>query len=145
MAWEHKDFFQICRKEKISRSEIYETFFQAPFVKRYCDQEGIDEATLEASRRRCPFLLNILDACGIISQDRDSISVLRFVLMPALLKPYGREEREKTMQRFRKIVSAWPNKENLLENEDLSIVKELFGRSFLTDDFYLKDYIIFEG
>jgi hypothetical protein len=44
--------YHVEQKTNIPRSEIHEQFFQAPFVKQYCDHEGIEETTLEASRRR---------------------------------------------------------------------------------------------
>ena len=37
--------YHICRSRTVNRNEIYDQFFQAPFVKQYCDREGISEAT----------------------------------------------------------------------------------------------------
>jgi superfamily II DNA or RNA helicase/DNA modification methylase len=87
--------YHVCRAIEIPRGQIYAEFFQAPFVKQFCDQEGIEEATFEASKRRCPFLLNILDACGLVRAERSSITVLKLALLPALVRPYVREEKEK--------------------------------------------------
>jgi hypothetical protein len=113
--------YQVCRRATVERNFIYEHFFQAPFVKRFMDQEGIDEATLGASRRRCPFLLNLLASIGIIEAERQGISVKSLVLLPALVRPYTREDEEASMKRFRALRTAWPNRPETLSPDDLSI------------------------
>ena len=136
--------YHTCRSTQVQRTEIYEQFFQAPFVKQFCDQEGIDEATLEASRRRCPFLLNILDACGIVTAKRQTIAVQKLVLAPALVRPYQREEHEKSVARLRAAARAFPSSPDMLAPEDLSILRELFGQAFLTDEYHLDDLEVLE-
>ena len=130
-------FYHIAQKITIPRSEIYEQFFQAPFVKQYCDQEGIEETTLEAAKHRCPFLLNILDACDIIDAERSAVVVKKLALMPFVVKPYQQEEEEKAVARLNALRAAWPDKPDLLSPEDLSILRELFGAKFLTPDYHL--------
>ncbi len=76
--------YHVCRTSNVPRQQIYEQFFQSPFVRQFCDQEGIEEVTLEASRRRCPFLLNILDTCSIITINRANVLVKKLVLTPIL-------------------------------------------------------------
>lgn len=137
--------YHIEQKTTIPRGEIYEQFFQAPFVKQYCDQEGIEETTLEASRRRCPFLLNILDACDIIESATSQVTVKKLVLSPFLVKPYQREEEEKSAARLKALQAAWPNKPQALDAEDLSILRELFGPKFLTDKYHLSTLAIIEA
>lgn len=136
--------YLIARKTNVPRSEIYEQFFQAPFVKQYCDQEGIEEMTLEAARRRCPFLLNILDACDIIDSEKSNIVVKKLALTPSVVKPYQREEEEKSVARLKAIQVAWPDRAEILNAEDLSIVRELFGADFLTSSYYLSELEIVE-
>ena len=137
-----KFLYHICRCKKVPRSEIYNQFFQAPFVKQYCDQEGIDEATPEAARRRCPFLLNILDACGIIQADQSEVVIQKLALSPSLVQPYDGEEIEISESRLKDVTAAWPTSVSQLGDEDISIVRELFGPEFLTDSYYLQDLII---
>lgn len=129
----------ICLPE-VERNTIYELFFQAPFVKQFCDQEGIEIATLDASRRRCPFLLNILAACDVIDTERSKIAVKKLLLLPSLVKPYRREETETTGARLRAVAGALPASSERLDDEDLSIVRELFGSTFLTKDYYLTKF-----
>ena len=136
--------YHVCRAVQIPREQIYTEFFQAPFVKQFCDQEGIEEATLEASRRRCPFLLNILDVCGLIRTEHSSITVLKLALLPAIVRPYVREEKEKSLSRMRAIERAWPHHTDNLDPEDISIARELFGPMFLTNTYHLREIITVE-
>ena len=136
--------YHIEQKTNIPRSEIYEQFFQAPFVKQYCDQEGIEETTLEAARRRCPFLLNILEACDIVESERSGIGVKTLALSPFLVKPYQREETEKSVARLKALQTAWHDQPQSLDAEDLSILRELFGPRFLTGDYHLSTLAIIE-
>jgi superfamily II DNA or RNA helicase len=137
-------FYHVVREPEIARSHVYEQFFQAPFVKQYCDQEGIDEATHEGAKHRCPYLLNILVACDVIEATRDRILIKKLVLNPSLVRPYQREEKETSKVRLNAVKSALPASEDKLDNEDLSIVRELFGSAFITNNYYLTKYEIFE-
>lgn len=124
--------YHVARCQTVARSVIYEGFFQAPFVKHFMDQEGIEEATPEASRRRCPFLLNLLAALGVVETERQNIRVRDLVLTADLVRPYAREAQEISARRLRATRDAWPDKAEALSSEDLSIVRELFGADFLT-------------
>ena len=136
--------YHIEQKTTIPRSQIYEHFFQAPFVTQYCDQEGIETTTLEASRRRCPFLLNILDACDIIDSENSQITVRTLALSPSLVKAYQSEDAEKAVARLKALQAAWPDNPDRLDSEDLSILRELFGAKFLTRDYYLPTLTLLE-
>ena len=136
--------YHIEQKTIIPRNQVYEHFFQAPFVKQYCDQEGIAETTLEASRRRCPFLLNILNACDIIDFEKTNITVRSLVLSDFLVKPYHGEEAGKAASRLKALQAGWPNNSDTLDSEDLSILRELFGPKFLTPDYHLSRLVIIE-
>ena len=129
--------FSISRRRIVDRSVIYEQFFQAPFVRRFCEQEGIQEATIEASRRRCPFLLNILDACGIIEARRSEIEIKRLLLTPALVKAVTSESDLVAVRRLEQVQAAWPSQPDMVDPSDLTILRELFGPEFLTPAFYL--------
>jgi superfamily II DNA or RNA helicase len=131
--------YHVCRSSVVTRNRIYEEFFRVPFVRQFCDQEGIEEATLEASRHRCPFLLNALNACGIIEENKKEIRVLKLVLLPSLVRPHNSEDRSTSLRRLRSVLNSWPDSESKLPSEDLSILRELFGHSFLTNEYYLKD------
>lgn len=131
--------YHVIRSREVARSTIYDQFFQAPFVKQYCDQEGIDEATPEASRRRCPFLLNVLAACDVIDTERSRITVKKLMLLPSLVKPNQREDAEATRARMQSLIAAWPDSTGEINDEDMSIIRELFGATMLTSDYYLRE------
>jgi len=136
--------FQVARTEEVERRFIYENFFKAPFVKRFLDQEGIEEATEGASKRRCPFLINILDALGIVKGERSTVKLQRLALIPSMVSPFAREGQEASERRLRKIKAAWPHGAEQLDPEDISIVRELFGADFLTPEYRFQDAIFFE-
>lgn len=129
--------YHIARRREVQKSTIYEGFFTAPFVKRFCEQEGIEEATIEAARRRCPFLLNILAACGVLTKDQSAVRLNKLLLLPSLIRPFISEDRSLTIKRLAAVRDAWPANAAALEAEDLSILRELFGATFLTGDYWL--------
>jgi hypothetical protein len=136
--------YHVCREPSVERDFIYANFFQAPFVKQFMDQEGIEEATIEASKRRCPFLLNLLNAVAILELERKSVKVNSLLLVPPLVRPYAREEEEASVQRLKRLEAAWPDREELLPPDDLSVLRELFGPDFLTERYPLKTAIFME-
>ena len=131
--------FYVIREKAVTKNKIYEEFFASPFVKRFCEQEGIEEADLEASRRRCPFLLNVLVACGILTKDQSAVHLQKLMLLPSLVKPNAREDMALTRARYEAVKIAWPENSAALTPEDLSIVRELFGASFLNPGYFLTD------
>jgi hypothetical protein len=126
------------------RAFIYEHFFQAPFVKQFMDQEGIEEATPEAARRRCPFLLNLLASVDALETERQSVTIKTAIVLPQLIRPYAREDAAVTLTRLRALKAAWPNQEQLLAADDLSILRELFGQDFLSDAYPIKQALFIE-
>jgi superfamily II DNA or RNA helicase len=131
--------YQVARRVHVKRSEIYQDFFNTPFVKQFCDQEGIEEATKEAARHRCPFLLNILESCGIIEQDRKVISVKKFIITAGVVRSHRRESKEEAEVRAAKLYKAWPENESVMDPSDIVMLRELFGREFLTRSYYLRE------
>ena len=47
--------YRVERKKIISKADIYKGFFNSQEVARYCDQNGIEVATEEGAKHRCPF------------------------------------------------------------------------------------------
>ncbi len=134
--------YQVCRTKEIQRKMIYEQFFQAPFVKQFCDQEGIVETTLKASMRRCPFLLNVLDACDIIKLSQSRIVVNKLVLAAWSVRPHAKEDEDISHTRLGAVERAYRDSSSGLTSTDLSVVREIYGPEFLTENYYLKDFII---
>lgn len=140
-----KLIYQIFQKSAIKRQAIYSQFFQAPFVKKFCEQEGIESATEEGAKRRCPFLLNILEACGVLESTSQQITVKKLLLTPDLVKRVETEDDITAKERLEAISKAWPDQESLMDSLELSIVRELFGPQFLTSNYFLNELEIFEG
>ena len=129
--------YHVARGETVARGFIYENFFQAPFVRRFMEQEGIEEATPEASKRRCPFLLNLLDALGVIESRRADIMVRQLVVTPDLVRPHADEDKALSRNRAQAMVAAWPDRPETLSAEDLSVLRELFGAELFTASYPL--------
>lgn len=126
--------YQIERKETITKAEIYGGFFSAPFVKDFCDRNGIEAATEEGAKHRCPFLLNILEAIGVIEQTRSEITMNYFVVSEHTIKLNEHEEPAKTLDTIKKI------KQNKLSSSATTLLREKFGKEFLTKNYYLKHF-----
>ena len=136
--------YQNCQDGQTSRTFIYENFFQSPPVLQFTEREGIEPATLEASRRRCPFLLNLLAAAGVILQDTNDVTLQQFVLFPAIVRAPTDLSDDQSTARLQLIRQAWPNNPSAMPGEELSICRELFGAAFLTDQFHFDDATFLE-
>jgi superfamily II DNA or RNA helicase len=136
--------YQVGQKSVLDKSYIYKHFFQAPFVKQFLDQEGIEEATEEGARHRCPYLLNLLEAIGVVEQDRSSVRVKSLLLVPALIRTHGREEQEASTKRLAALKAAWPDNAKAMAADDLSVLRELFGANFLTAEYPFKTAVFIE-
>lgn len=131
--------YRIERKKQIKKSAIYGGFFKAPFVKQHCDQIGIEVATEEGAKHRCPFLLNILESIGIISQTRSEITVNHFLLCPETMQ-LDKESEGEISARIDRIANAVSGKKVEISNDELSLLRENFGKQFLTPDFYVDEF-----
>ena len=128
--------YQNCRTGPTTRQFIYENFFQSPPVLQFTEREGIRPATIEASRRRCPFLLNLLAATGVICEDNNNIiTIQQFVLFPQIVRVPMDNSDGQAEERLRLIKGAWPDNPDTIPNDELSSCRELFGPQFLTDQF----------
>jgi HKD family nuclease len=59
--------------DRILKNDVYQGFFAFEPVVEFCNEVGIDPATEESARHRCPFLLNILESLGQIDQDTNDV------------------------------------------------------------------------
>lgn len=130
--------YRIERKTTISKASIYQGFFNAPFIASYCDQNGIEAATDTGAEHRCPFLLNILESLGIIKQGRSDIEVLQFVFSKQTMQLKPKESDKEIFERI-DIIQKTPTN---LPAEEISLLKETFGKDFLTKNYYLNNFKI---
>ena len=63
------------RNGVVSKAHVYKEFFKYPEVLDFCDLVGIDPASEEGAKHRCPFILNILESTGYIEQGRSSVEL----------------------------------------------------------------------
>lgn len=131
--------FQVARQSTITKNSIYEQFFDSPMVRQFCDRQGIEPASLEASRRRCPFLLNILAALDVLDASASSVSVKKVLLTSELVRTNRAETQEELRDRLIDIAAAWPDREDRIASEALSMSRELFGKDFLTRSYFLQE------
>lgn len=126
------------RTRTVQKARIYETFFDFDPVKRFCDAMGIEPGTLEAARHRCPLLLNILDSCGVVSQDTSSIHVEKLAISAPLLIAEGEDE-SAGARRYEAIVKGWASGKFTISEDDANGLRDLFGERFLTPRYYLRE------
>lgn len=131
---------KILRKKRVMKSYIYDNFFKAPFVERFCDQNGIDISSDEGAKRRCPLLLNILESMGIINQTNREIIVNKFVISTETLSLVYKEDFKDIDERIEKLWNYSLTKEITFPIHGQSILKETFGKEFLTEAYFLTDY-----
>ena len=134
--------YRIERKKVISKSAIYSGFFKAPFVQMYCDQNGIEVATEEGAKHRCPFLINILEAIGVLTQTQNEVTLNKFLICKQTMQLHPKESEGCISKRIENISNYLSKKFKKLDSNEVSLLKEAFGKTFLSDEFYLKDYEI---
>ncbi len=134
--------YRIERKKVIQKSSIYSGFFNAPFVKMYCDQNGIDIATEEGAKHRCPFLINVLESIGILTQNRSEVVLQEFLICKQTMKLTLKESEGDIVNRIKDISGIIKQKIKKLSSEEESLLKEAYGKDFLTNNYFLKNYEI---
>jgi hypothetical protein len=133
----------------MTKSEVYADFFETPFVKSYLERHGLENPTESVIVRRVPFLFNILEALGIINQGRSEIKVLSFIPSNEIIKLNTKEKIDEVESRVSRIIEfskeiyseTKPSIEVLQEKyfsaDEVSMLKETFGSTFLTESYYL--------
>jgi hypothetical protein len=119
------------------KSEIYNDFFEAPFVRAYLDRHGLESPTEEVRKRRIPFLINILDALGIVNQSASEIEVLGFIPAKEVLRFDPSEKDDVIQERIGKLKNFANSGVNNFLPGEISLLRETFGATFLTAEYYL--------
>lgn len=132
--------YRVERQKTISKSNIYGGFFKSPEVSKYCDQNGIEEATEEGAKHRCPFLLNILEAIGVLENGRNRVEMKLFLVSPSLLKSGAKEPEELLKDRFEAVKKYYSEGKIAIRGNEISKLKEMFGKDFLTSQYYLERF-----
>jgi len=129
--------YRVERKLTVTKADIYRRFFASPDVAEYCDQRGIEGATEEGARHRCPFLLNVLEAIGLLEQNRNTVTLKTFLAAPVTLRINSREPDHVVAERVQRLIAAWPDHSEELSGDELSMLREAFGSTFLTQAYFL--------
>jgi hypothetical protein len=124
------------RTTSLAKALIYEDFFDFEAVRMFCDDIGIEPGTLESAKHRCPFLLNIIESCGLATQSTASIDIITLALAPNMLISEGGDI-SIGQEILPKILADW-GKESTLPAPDQKLLRELFGPDFLTADYHIK-------
>ena len=131
--------YRVEQKTTVSKQAIYKGFFKAPFVSKFCDQNGIDVASDEGAKHRCPFLLNILEGLEILSQSQNEVKLKKFVISRDSFQLEEKEMEKEINARIQKYKIYVNDNKIEFERDEISKLKETFGKYMLTESFYLKD------
>lgn len=67
------------RKDKITKSDCYSLFFESYRAIRYCEVNGIEIPSEEASKHRIPFIISILEIMGVVDTTRSEIELRKIL------------------------------------------------------------------
>lgn len=67
------------RKPEITKANCYTLFFESNRTIRYCEVNGIEIPSLEASKHRVPFIISILEIMGILDTSRSEIKLRKIL------------------------------------------------------------------
>ena len=112
------------------KSKVYENYFTAPYIKEYFEINGIEIPSLEGAKRRLPFILNILDAFGIISLGRTDFNICKLPLLDCLFATENYSAVENISA-----VREYYSSGTLPIKEQQTDLKLKFGSAFLTEDY----------
>ncbi|MGQ0585173.1 MAG: restriction endonuclease PLD domain-containing protein [Reyranella sp.] len=133
-----KFLYHEARSPVVQKASIYKEFFQSAPVQKFCDLMGIDPATEEGAKHRCPLLLNILDSCTIVTQSSRDVTVVQLALSPELLVAEG-QDAQAADALLPIVISEWGTGASSLSGEQQRNLRSLFGETFLTRQYYLGD------
>lgn len=124
-------------RKTLQRSDIYSNYFNTPFVRQYFEMNGIEQGSEEGAKRRLPFLLNILEAFGVISSI--GASNIQLNVLPKMEWLFG-EENETQWRNLRAVEEYYTMGCICADVEVLVELKTLFGEHFLTPDYMNIDF-----
>lgn len=117
------------------KNDVYKNYFSAPYIKSYFEINGIETPTNEGAKRRIPFILNILEAFGIISIHRSDFDLCILPYIDCIFETdnfSAKDNIDATKEYF--VSGKLPPKEQLTE------LKGHFGSDFLTANYQLKSF-----
>ena len=128
-------FYKDLRNVPAVKKDIYKNFFKSPTVTKYCERNGIDPPTETAAEHRLPFLLNLLETMKMLHFEGSNIVVDRFLIGTDTVKLDDKESVSTLKDRKEKLIE----KKGLTAEEIIGL-KEKYGKEFMTDDYFLKEF-----
>lgn len=121
-------------REKFTKSDIYSTYFNAPYIQQYFDMNGITIPTEEGAKHRLPFILNILDAFGILEFIGQSEICLKQLPLDSCLFVSDNCSADELISATKCYYESGilPSKQQLIE------LRSLFGIEFMTSTYFIK-------
>ena len=128
-------FYKDLRNVPAVKKDIYKNFFKSPTVTKYCERNGIDPPTETGAAHRLPFLLNLLETMRMLHFEGSNIVVDRFLIGTDTVKLDDKESVPILKDRKEKLI-----KKKGLTNKEIIGLKEKYGKEFMTDDYFLKEF-----
>lgn len=129
-------FHENQNKETYIRNEIYPVYFNTPFIKEYFEINGIKQSSDEGAKRRLPFIINILESFGILQ----FVNRSEFKLVKIPKTKFLYSNREENQEKNQEAVRNYYLNGVLPETVILVELKSLFGKDFLTPNYFIKTY-----
>ena len=122
--------------QEFTKSDVYANYFSAPYIQKYFDMNGISIPTVEGAKHRLPFILNILDAFGII--EFVGASKFRILNIPMVKGLFENDGGEINANDLLLAAQAYFNSGIIPSREISSVLKQFFGADFLTDAYKIR-------
>lgn len=114
-----------------NKNKVYENYFDSPFVREYHEINGIEIPSLDGSKHRLPFILNLLTATGVIQNSgRSDFEIKRLPLVDVLF-----ETENYTAVQNIKAVTDYYQTGTLPPKDQLTELKLSFGSDFMTANY----------
>ncbi|OZU89074.1 hypothetical protein CIL03_08645 [Virgibacillus indicus] len=127
--------FHIKQNEQVlnRKADIYNEYFDTPFIRQYFEVNGIKQKSEEGAERRLPFLLNVLEALKLVEfVNQSTIKIIKLPMINSLFSN-SLENQEKN-----KIAAEKYYVEGTMPSPDIvAELKTLFGKDFLTPNYFI--------
>ena len=124
----------------IDKDNLYDNFFNNPYILHYIELNGIEIPTVEARKRRIPFLNNLAESIGLVTVNKSTITINKLLIYPKLVNCTNERE-------FNSISLEIKDPQKIKFSDKTLYLKEIFGMNFGTKDynFSKNDTIFYEG
>lgn len=126
-------FHENKNQKHFNKGDVYKSFFNSPYIQEYFDINGISVPTEEGAKHRLPFILNILEAFGLITYSgRSDFDICKLPYINCLFITENFSETENI-----NAVKQYYANGTLPPKEQLTELKLKFGTDFLTTKYLI--------